>query len=278
MNTSSHHRRPPRPALALLAGLLIAAASLALTPPAFAAEQPKIESTSSKVQGTCATLEATINPDAAETTYQFEYLTQERFREDGEQFEAGTERSPQPAVSIGSGETGHKVSSKVCGLAYATPYVFRALAVNSLSPAGGTPGPTETFRAFNGPSHVFISSFGSNTSTPPTPARRRAINTSTTSPTPLTFRDVRQPLPSALPPTTEKSSPPSKLSQRLAAETLSGPSSPMKNATGDPITFTGSLAGPTSNRSRLTPLGLPPGPATSRLPGAGRRREIQRKR
>jgi hypothetical protein len=77
-----------------------------------------------EVSGTKATLNATVNPNGLETTYQFEYGTTTSY---------GTS-VPVPAKGIGSGTTGVKVSEAIEGLLPGTTYHFRVVATN----AGGT--------------------------------------------------------------------------------------------------------------------------------------------
>jgi len=102
---------------------------------------PAIEGEStSNVASTSATLEASINPSAADTTYQFQYGTQ-----------AGsyTTTVPIPAADIGAGVHTVEVNVPLLGLAPATTYHYRVLASNFIE------GKTETSR---GPDQTFHTS------------------------------------------------------------------------------------------------------------------------
>jgi hypothetical protein len=88
----------------------------------------------SAVGATYATLHAGINPDGGDTTYHFEYGTTTGY---------GTS-VPVPDADIGSGSTDVAVSQQLTGLAPATTYHFRVVAVNPLGP------PTD------GPDHMLL--------------------------------------------------------------------------------------------------------------------------
>ena len=70
-----------------------------------------------------------MNPKGSETQYQFEYLTEARWQENGETFE-GASSAPASAVSIGNGAAAVPVSFKVEGLEPSTTYRFRVVATN----------------------------------------------------------------------------------------------------------------------------------------------------
>lgn len=79
------------------------------------------------VTATEAVLAATINPEGAETTYRFEYLTEEEF--DEHEFEGAATTA---TGVISAGVQGVEVSAPVEGLAPGAAYRFRAVAVNSV--------------------------------------------------------------------------------------------------------------------------------------------------
>jgi hypothetical protein len=81
------------------------------------------------VTATEATLNASINPGGAPTTYHFEYMTREQFEVAGG-FSGPDLRSTPPA-SAGSEAEYVQVSATVGGLATGATYVFRAVATNT---------------------------------------------------------------------------------------------------------------------------------------------------
>ena len=95
-----------------------------------------IDSGSSAVEATSATLEAEINPNNAPTIYRFQYGTSSEY---GSQ-------TPN-SESIGDDSTGHAVSVGITGLEPGTSYHFRVVAVSFNGVANGpdqtlnTPGP-----------------------------------------------------------------------------------------------------------------------------------------
>lgn len=94
---------------------------------------PTIESQSaSDVAPASATLEADVNPNGAETTYQFEYGTTAKYGS----------KAPASPKSIGSGTSPVEVSEGIEGLKPETTYHFRLVATNS---KGTTKGEDETF-------------------------------------------------------------------------------------------------------------------------------------
>ncbi|MBS1893717.1 MAG: hypothetical protein JST59_20650 [Actinobacteria bacterium] len=89
-----------------------------------------------------ATLGASINPNGAETSYYFEYLTKAAF--DAEGF-GGSKAVRTPATGgLGPAPSILPVSVRIRGLVPATEYVFRAVAANSI---GTTDGPERFFRS-----------------------------------------------------------------------------------------------------------------------------------
>lgn len=106
----------------LVGGLVLSSASALAVGP----EAPTIMSESVEtVEATAATLQAEIDPGGAATTYRFEYGT-------GESYGQSTPES----ASIGEGETGHVVTTRITGLQPGTTYHYRVVASNVESPDG----------------------------------------------------------------------------------------------------------------------------------------------
>jgi hypothetical protein len=110
-----------RSIVAAVASLCALCALAALgAPAALAVEPPVIEDESVlDAAGTSATLQATINPKGSETTYRFEYGTSEAY---GAQ-------APIPDGFVGANSAGVTVSAEMQGLAPATTYHYRVVAV-----------------------------------------------------------------------------------------------------------------------------------------------------
>jgi hypothetical protein len=89
-----------------------------------------------KVQETAATLNATVNPGGATTTYRFEY---------GPAAGSYDVSVPVPDGEIAAGVTPVSVNALATQLQPGTTYHYRILASNTQSPAGGTPGRDQTF-------------------------------------------------------------------------------------------------------------------------------------
>jgi hypothetical protein len=106
-----------------------------------AAHAPRVSATAaSEVTSTFARLSGDVAPLGADTTYQFQYLTEEQFKANGESF-AGAAVAPATPVDIGSGgEVGdlvEAVSEQVGGLAPGTAYRFRLVASNAVGVSEG---------------------------------------------------------------------------------------------------------------------------------------------
>jgi hypothetical protein len=97
----------------------------------------------SGVEGTVATLHASIDPGGASTSYHFEYLTEKQFQANGETFTGATTTPESPPVGADNAE--HPAEAALTGLQPGTTYRYRAVASNAKSLAGGTPGPEATF-------------------------------------------------------------------------------------------------------------------------------------
>jgi hypothetical protein len=91
-----------------------------------------IEGTSraTEVKKTAATLCSKINPEGVSTTFHFDYITAAKFKEDHEEFGAGTQETGESA-SIGSDFTTREACQTVSPLTPATAYRFRILATNT---------------------------------------------------------------------------------------------------------------------------------------------------
>jgi len=92
-----------------------------------AVDAPMVEDVSvSGVTATESVLHATINPEGADTTYRFEYVSEDQFAED--EFEAA---STSGSAIIPAGAQGVPVSTPIEGLLPGTVYRFRVVAVNA---------------------------------------------------------------------------------------------------------------------------------------------------
>jgi hypothetical protein len=99
--------------------------------PAFGSSPPSATtSAASAVTGNSATLNGTVNPNGAETTWSFEYGTTTNYS------------TTTPAKSAGNGTKPAKVSVPIKGLSDGTTYHFRLVAKNA---SGTTPGADLTF-------------------------------------------------------------------------------------------------------------------------------------
>jgi hypothetical protein len=98
------------------------------------------------ITSTFADLTATVDPLGADTTYRFQYLTEQQFAANGGSFEGPTLPSATPVVDVGAGaptgSSAEAVLAHIGGLAPATTYRFRVLAENAL---GATPGEVGSF-------------------------------------------------------------------------------------------------------------------------------------
>ncbi len=93
------------------------------------------ESATPGLRGT-ATLDATVNPEGSETTYQFEYVDQARYQNSG-----FADASTSPVVSAGASFEDQLASAKLSGLTPGTTYDYRIVATNQ---QGTAIGPTQT--------------------------------------------------------------------------------------------------------------------------------------
>jgi hypothetical protein len=105
--------------------------------PVVATAPAVVTGTASGVGSTTATLNGTVNPNNAATTYHFEY---------GPTTAYGTS-IPVPNGSAGSGSTAVAESANVTGLTASTLYHFRLVATNSVGTTNGTDGTFTTTAA-----------------------------------------------------------------------------------------------------------------------------------
>jgi hypothetical protein len=100
------------------------------------------------ITSTFADLTATVDPLGADTTYRFQYLTEQQFAANGGSFEGPTLPSTTPVVDVGAGaptgSSAEAVLAHVGGLAPATTYRFRLLAENALGATTGEVGSFST--------------------------------------------------------------------------------------------------------------------------------------
>nr|MBA3865692.1 hypothetical protein [Solirubrobacterales bacterium] len=87
------------------------------------------------IEKTTATLCAQVNPEGKSTTVHFDYITEAKFKEDGDSFGAGTVSTAESA-SIGSDFSPHEICQPISPLVPGTAYRFRAVATNADAPAG----------------------------------------------------------------------------------------------------------------------------------------------
>jgi hypothetical protein len=113
----------------------------------------------SELAPTAATLNATIDPLGNDTTYYFQYGTENC----SDHPEACTSTPAPPGQDIGSGEQPVTVSAKLTGLTPGTTYHYRVLAINTLGQGTGsehtftTPEPVSTFALPDGRAWEMVS-------------------------------------------------------------------------------------------------------------------------
>lgn len=83
------------------------------------------------LQPKTATLNAVVNPEQFDTTYQFQWISQKDYEADGNSFGAGTESAPSTPEDLGSVSRQDKVETAVSGLEVGTTYRWRVVAQNS---------------------------------------------------------------------------------------------------------------------------------------------------
>ena len=86
-----------------------------------------------------ATVSAIVDPEGEATTGHFQYITEKKFKEDGETFGAGTSATPESA-SIGGAFAEDPASAALGGLEIETANRFRVAATNASGTATGETG------------------------------------------------------------------------------------------------------------------------------------------
>jgi len=103
----------------------------AFSPPPDTAAPAVSDQSAAQITTSSATLEGEINPNAAATTYAFEYVSQEEFLQSGY---AAASRVPVPPGQLEAGGFPVRVSEPVAGLLPGTAYHFRLVATNHCDP------------------------------------------------------------------------------------------------------------------------------------------------
>jgi DNA-binding beta-propeller fold protein YncE len=88
-----------------------------------------------EIQKLAVALCAKVNPEGQSSTAHFQYITDAKFKADGESFGSGTGETFESS-SIGADFSPHEVCQSVSSLQPATAYWFRIVATNSNAPAG----------------------------------------------------------------------------------------------------------------------------------------------
>jgi Divergent InlB B-repeat domain len=91
--------------------------------------KPSIAGLKARPHATDAMLRAQVNPNGEATTYQFQYLTQDEWEDDGESF-AGATSIPASPGAIGEGLQAIPVQGSLLGLEPETAYRYRLIAEN----------------------------------------------------------------------------------------------------------------------------------------------------
>jgi hypothetical protein len=94
----------------------------------------------SDIGPTTATLHGAVNPEQFDSHYRFQYITEKKFKEDGDSFGTGTEQTSLTDLGLISED--YPVSAPISGLTPDTTYRFRALAESA---EGTVSGADETF-------------------------------------------------------------------------------------------------------------------------------------
>ncbi len=97
------------------------------------------------VSDTAATLRAQVNPNGHDTSYQFQYVSDAEFQNNGF---ANAQNVPANPADVGDGGSAVAVSEQIGGLDPATTYHFRLVAVSS---AGTGEGPDTTLTTYSTP-------------------------------------------------------------------------------------------------------------------------------
>ncbi len=120
------------------------------TDQSFTTNGPRVTGTNaSSISDTAATLGASVNPESADTTYQFQYTTDADFQANG--FTNAPQVAPANPSDIGNGAVAVPVHEDLSGLDPDTAYRFRIVAQ---SPDGTVDGPDVGFHTYL-PNHTF---------------------------------------------------------------------------------------------------------------------------
>ncbi|MFZ1927074.1 MAG: hypothetical protein WAU42_13140 [Solirubrobacteraceae bacterium] len=110
-----------------------------ITPPAPGPLLQPHTTEAKEIKKSQASLCAGVSPEGKATTVHFQYLTEAKYKQDGESFGAGTEETTESA-SIGEDFEFHQACQQATGLSPATEYRFRVVASNENGPSGGVLG------------------------------------------------------------------------------------------------------------------------------------------
>ena len=115
---------------------------------------PSVDAESSQnVTADSATLDAQINPDWADTTYYFEYVDDANYNPSApDPYSAGTQVPVPPGTDIGSEDSDQSAAVNLSGLASATLYHWRVVAINAVGTTYSTQDETFTTQTPTAPS------------------------------------------------------------------------------------------------------------------------------
>jgi hypothetical protein len=102
------------------------------------------------LQTTTATLHGIVNPRGSDTHYHFDYISDQAFKADGDEFGPGTERTPSvdgPSNDLGTVNRGDPVQAPISPLDRGTLYHWRLVAESTRNGGETVDGTTETFES-----------------------------------------------------------------------------------------------------------------------------------